>query len=326
MKLIVSLFLAFHVSGCFSQDNDQQIRIYDNEKSTYVEEKIYGGNFLYWLYNSYLGKLISPVATQPLFSTVYGSLQNTKISQKKIKQFIDDYQIKMDEYEPGSLTYVENKKWQSYQSFNEFFTRKFKPGMRPFPKKKLDFPAFVEARYLILENIDDETSFPVKGKYLSSKALLRNKKLQGEFKDSVVIIGRLNPTDYHRFHFPDQGRVVQQYKINGKLNSVNPIALGLKDEVFSENERHVTILETKNFGRIAYIEVGAMMVGKIIQTHKGVDYTKGQEKGIFKFGASTVIVLVQKNVISFSKDIVNRSEIENVETLIKLGTKIGEKL
>lgn len=326
MKFILSLMLSFHVSFCFSQDPEKQILIYDHDNSAYIKEKIYGGDFLYWLYNSNLGKVISPIATQPLLSTLYGSLQNNRISKGKIKQFINDYQIKINEYEAGSLVYARNEIWNSYRNFNEFFTRKFKTGVRSFNQVKTDFPAFVEARYLILENVDDDTVFPVKGKYLSSKALLKNQKWLNEFKDSVVIIGRLNPTDYHRFHFPDQGRIVEQYRINGKLNSVNPIALDLNDEVFSENERHVTILETKNFGRIAYIEVGAMMVGKIIQTYKGVEFSKGQEKGIFKFGASTVIVLVQKNLVNFSRDIVYRSENENVETFIKLGTRIGKKL
>lgn len=323
MKLILSILLTFYVSHSFSKSDEKQITIYDDEKQTYTEEKIYGGDLLYWLYNSKLGKVISKTAVKPFWSKLTGSIQNGKASRKKIKKFITDFHIRTDEYQAGSKNVEGIEFWKSFKNFNEFFMRKFKPGMRLFPEAPIDFPAFVEARYLILENLDDNSEFPVKGKFLNSKALLKNEKWQKEFKDSVIIIGRLNPTDYHRFHFPDNGRVLDEYRINGNFHSVNPIALNLHDEVFSENERHVTILETENFGKIAYIEVGAMMVGKIIQTYEGLNFKKGQEKGTFKFGASTVIVLVKKGIVEFSKDVVERSENERVETLIKLGTKIG---
>lgn len=326
MKGLLIIILALNLSNLSAGEELKKITIYDLDQNNYVEEKIYGGDLLYWLYNSKLGKVVSRVATKPGWSKLLGGMQNSKGSRKKIKKFITNYNIKMDEYLPGGREYKNGEIWNSYTNFNDFFVRQFRPGMRPFVEEKNDFPAFVEARYLILEDINEKTIFPVKGKYLSSRALLKNPQWQKEFEDSVVVIGRLNPTDYHRFHFPDNGRVLDQYRINGAYHSVNPIALNLNDEVFSENERHVTILETENFGKIAYIEVGAMMVGKIIQTYQGTEFTKGQEKGTFKFGASTVITLVKKNVVQFSPDIVSRSENEKIETLVKSGTKIGEKI
>ncbi|MDH5581098.1 MAG: phosphatidylserine decarboxylase, partial [Bdellovibrionales bacterium] len=82
--------------------------------------------------------------------------------------------------------------------------------------------------------------------------------------------------------------------------------------------RHVTILDTKNFGRIAYVEVGATMVGKIIQNYKGKTFTRGQEKGMFLFGASTVMVYGEKGLWKPSQDILEHTH-NGLEVLIQLG-------
>ena len=97
------------------------------------------------------------------------------------------------------------------------------------------------------------------------------------------------------------------------FNSTNILVLKKRPSVFFENERQITILETENFGRLAFIEVGAMCVGKIIQTYKGIVFRRGEMKGYFDFGASTVVVLGEKGKWIPSNDILKNTK-ENIET------------
>jgi phosphatidylserine decarboxylase len=140
-----------------------------------------------------------------------------------------------------------------------------------------------------------------------------------------LLLARLCPVDYHRFHFPDNGQVVEDYRIHGLFHSVNPLALKVKPDIFIQNERHVTILDTENFGKLAYIEVGAICVGKIIQStklHPSKTFSRGDEKGYFLFGGSTVIVLGEKGKWKPSVDIVDNTH-QGIETYLHLGTSVA---
>jgi phosphatidylserine decarboxylase len=185
--------------------------------------------------------------------------------------------------------------------------------------------AFAEARYFGFESMGENQKIPVKGKYLSADALLNNSKWASAFQNGPLLLARLCPVDYHRFHFPDAGKIVEDYRIHGLFHSVNPLALKANPEIFIQNERHVTILETENFGKLAYIEVGAICVGKIIQSknlNPGVKFFKGEEKGYFLFGGSTVIVLGEKGKWIPSQDI-SRNTIDGIETYLHLGTPVA---
>ncbi len=138
-----------------------------------------------------------------------------------------------------------------------------------------------------------------------------------------MLIARLCPVDYHRFHYPDAGRVEKLYRIPGRFHSVNPVALQFKQDTFATNERVVSVLNTNYFGKLAYIEVGAICVGKIVQTHNIAEgFKRGQEKGYFLFGASTVVLMGEPGAWTPAADILENTQ-KKLETLVKLGDEVA---
>ena len=140
------------------------------------------------------------------------------------------------------------------------------------------------------------------------------------------MIARLCPTDYHRFHFsfnciPDAPRL-----INGPLYSVNPIALKRNIQILSENKRVITVLNTKNFGSVLSVEVGATYVGSINQTFAPREhYAKGDEKGYFSFGGSTLVLLFEPGRIQFDQDLIDASK-RKIEVRGLFGQSLGRAL
>ncbi len=289
----------------------QRIVYWNREKKCEETEKVYGNDLLLWAYGTKTGNHLLTFLTQPSLSRMYGWYQSSPLSRHKINRFIQDFSIPMHEFVEGP-----------FQSFNDFFIRHFRPGMRPFTSKKTELAAFAEARYLGFDKISEDQTFPVKGIHLNARELLGNETQAKPFMGGPLMIARLCPVDYHRFHFPDDGSIVDHYTVSGLLHSVNPVALKSKSDILITNERQVTILQTQNFGKIAYIEVGAMMVGKIIQTHKENKFQRGDEKGYFLFGGSTVIVLGEPQKWKPSQDILKNTQ-NNRETFIKLGDVVG---
>jgi len=301
----------------------KQIKVYDRDSKQIFNEKVYGQKALQFVYNNPLGKIITPLIVYSPLSKIYGCLQDSFISRVKPPKFIKDFNINIDEYEAGSLK--TSKIEESYQSFNEFFIRKFKLQQRAFVEAD-QLPAIAEARYVAYDEIDSSVSYPVKGKNLSIEALINNPDWSHYFTGGPLLIARLCPVDYHRYHYPDTGKNLISYSVRGKFYSVNPVALKFNGEIFIQNERRVSILETEQFGKLAYIEVGATMVGKIVQSHdEHLPFKRGDEKGYFLFGASTVILIGEKGKWLPSKDIVENTK-NGIETYIKLGQEIGVKL
>jgi len=297
-----------------------EIKVFNREKDCFQLEKVYGEKAINWLYGTTPGLMISKLLSGPNLSKIYGAVQNSSLlSQHKINKFIKDFDIQMGEFQLEEGCSQD----QPFSSFNNFFVRKFKEGERNFPESTSEMGAFAEGRYLGYESVGPHVKLPVKGKFLDPEKIVSNAKWSKEFLDGPLLIGRLCPSDYHRFHFPDEGEVLDFYKVHGALDSVNPVALKKKNDIFLKNERHVTILETKNFGRIAYVEVGAMMVGKIVQTHENKSFTRGEEKGYFLFGGSTVIVLGQKGAWEPSKDIQEWTS-KGSEVFLKLGSSVAK--
>lgn len=287
-------------------------------------EKVYGDEFIRFLYGSPLGKTVSGVVTSRFFSQLYGYFQDLPSSKRKVAPFIEKFNIKIDDYEPGTRPALDIR--HSYRSFNEFFIRQFKKGKRNWVEEPNRMGAFAEARYVGFAEMDDTSTYPVKGYNLRAKDLINDEEVYQDFEGGPLMIARLCPVDYHRYHYPDAGRVIKHFPIKGIYDSVNPIALRMKGEIFIKNERHCSILETKNFGKIAYIEVGATCVGKIVQSHQWSDeFNRGDEKGYFLFGGSTVIVLGQKGLWKPSTDIITNTK-NGIETYLHLGDEVATKL
>ncbi len=282
---------------------------WDRVKKTLETEKVYGDKALRLVYETAAGRIVADhFLAKPWLSQVYGLVQSSGISRRKIDEFVSQYQIPMSEFEK-----------KSYKNFNEFFIRKFKNGARSFTRVQSEMPAFAEARYFAFDSIKTNQSFPVKGQFLSPDALLGSAEIAKPFIGGPLLLARLCPVDYHRFHFPDHGEILETYSVPGDYHSVNPMALKQRPEIFSTNERTVSILETKNFGKLAYIEVGAMCVGKIVQTHpEKKPFSRGDEKGYFLFGGSTVIVLGEPGKWVPADDLLEQTACRR-ETLVRLG-------
>ncbi|MGE0615387.1 MAG: phosphatidylserine decarboxylase [Bacteriovoracia bacterium] len=289
-----------------------QIRYWNRSTQREEVERVYGDALVRFIYNTGVGRALNDlVLSRSLLSKAMGRYQSSRLSRNAIGRFIADFGIPMEEYQDTQ-----------YGSFNDFFIRKFRPGMRSFSQSPSDFSAFAEGRYLAFASITEDQTFPVKGADLSPEQILGNAEQAKSFVGGPLMICRLCPTDYHRFHFPDDGAVEEIYRVAGRYHSVNPMALRYKSEIFAINERQVSILRTRNFGKVAYVEVGAMGVGKIVQSYNGINFKRGDEKGYFLFGGSTVIVFGEPEAWRPSADLLANTA-KRVETFVKLGDTVA---
>ncbi len=247
------------------------IRFVELDSGTIHEEQVYGGFWIKALYGTLIGRVISALIALPPFSRLYGWLQDRPKSSQKVKPFIEKFDIKMSDFLPEEGRTED----EPYSTFNQFFTRRVTETARPFAQDD-QFPAPCDARYFAYSALNDSVSIPVKGSFFKASALLNHGEWNDVFDDGPGFIARLCPVDYHRFHFPDKGRVLDSWRIPGALHSVNPWALAFREDIFMINEREVTILETAHFGKLAYVEVGATCVGKIQQTHEGESFERGE--------------------------------------------------
>lgn len=258
--------------------------------------------------------LLEKLIKKKAFSKIYGLYNDSKISKKKIRSFVDTYNIDLSESE---------KKIDEFKSFNDFFYRKLTSQARPVILGKNVLVSPCDSRLTVYENIDLNNLVQIKNLTYSFHDFIKNYGNADKYETGVCLIFRLCPTDYHRFHFIDSGVCGPVTKINGCYYSVNPIALSKIDKVFCENKREWSTFHSDNFGDVLYVEVGATCVGSIIQTYApGKHVLKGSEKGYFKFGGSTLVLFFEKNRIKIDDDILYQSKL-GFETKIKIGEKIG---
>lgn len=283
-------------------------------------EKVYGKFFIDLLYGSHLLSwviswlILPPLVCFTYFSYLYGAIQKTSYSRRKIKPFIRKFHIREDEF----VESIEN-----FTSFNDFFIRKLKSQSRPITPGKNIAVLPADARYLIAENLYDTNYFFVKGQRFCLDTFLQNRELAERYKQASLVIARLAPVDYHRYHFPVDCIPSEPYMIQGKLFSVNPLALKKNMKILTENKRVITHLRTELFGTILFIEIGATYVGTIHQTFTpGVTYLKGEEKGYFSFGGSCIVLLFEPGKIRFEKDLLEASQ-RQIEILGKFGQSLG---
>jgi phosphatidylserine decarboxylase len=290
-----------------------KIKFIDRKSGDIITETPPGEVFLKLLYNNPFGKTaLLPIAKRKFLSAWYGAKMNRSSSVKKIKGFIKQLDINIDEAE---------KSISDFTSFNDFFYRKLKPSARPIED---GFVSPGDGKMLAFENIADIHNFFIKGREFTLKEFLGNEKLAEEHKNSSLIILRLAPNDYHRYHFPYSGTPSEMTKIKGDYFSVSPYALASNfTKVFCENKREYCILSSEEKGDIVVAPVGATMVGTIIETYKpDKSVQKGDEMGYFAFGGSTILLLVNKDKIKIDTDIIENTK-NRIETFVKMGEKIG---
>jgi len=266
---------------------------------------------LYKLYRTKYGRVILKLLTKPVVSKSVGLYMNSKLSKPKIKPFIKKNNINIAEYEE-----------RKYRSYNDFFTRKIRPEMRLIDLDPNHFISPCDCK-LSAYTIQDGSVFFIKDSVYSIKDLLGGNEIYKEYSGGFCLIFRLTVDDYHRYCYIDDGSKSENTFIKGKLHTVQPIALE-KYNIYKRNCREYTVLSTENFGNVVQIEVGAMMVGRIVNLHEEHTFKRGEEKGMFEFGGSTVVLLVKKDTVMIDKHIVENTN-EGKETIVKFGQKIGRK-
>jgi phosphatidylserine decarboxylase len=291
------------------------IKVYNRQTNQYETENVAGGSILNALYSTKAGAAgLELLVKRKFYSALTGVFCNMGLSKRSIAGFIQKFSINMDECENSDFT-----------CFNDFFARKLKSDARPFDKNTELLLSPGDGRLQAWTSIDCKSLVQIKGMNYSLYDLLQDDKIAEQYEGGTYLLLRLCPVDYHRFHFFDSGKCGPVRKIKGEYYSVNPVALGKIPALFCRNKREYSIFETDNFGEVLYIEVGATSVGSIIQTYtpnKRVE--RGEEKGYFKFGGSTVILVFKKGMAAMDSDIVEQTML-GFETRVLAGEKIGLK-
>ncbi|MCR4730130.1 MAG: phosphatidylserine decarboxylase [Saccharofermentans sp.] len=284
------------------------MKIYDRKTKTYEDIVQYGAGKLDFLYNNPVGRIFLGIAVSPFVSNIYASKNAKKSSVKKIPAFIKEHNIDMSDFED-----------REYKSFTDFFTRKIRYGKRPVDMTPGALISPADSKLLVYE-IEKDTVMRIKGRTYTADEILGDPENAKEFAGGYALVFRLTVDDYHRFCYPDKGCLISKRFIKGKLHTVSPVSKNHK--IYMENTRLVNLLKTEKFGTIAYIEVGAMLIGRIVDNGTDV-FEKGQEKGYFEPGGSTVVIMVRN--VEIDKDIMEQSA-SGIETKVRYGERIGRAL
>ena len=270
-----------------------------------------GSKTLEFLYKTMLGRCCLKVLTRPCISKAAGRFLDTKASCSLINPFIKSNNIDLSDYVD-----------EEYASFNEFFRRRVKKEARTINYEPANFIAPCDGN-LTVYKIDGHNEFDIKNSRYTINDLLKDKSLALKYNNGYCLVFRLCVDNYHRYHYVDSGVKTKNRHIDGVLHTVQPIAVEATS-VFAQNTREYTILRTDNFDDIVQIEVGAMLVGRICNYHEQHRFSRGDEKGCFEYGGSTIILLVKDSVLDLEDDIINNSN-NNIETPVKFGQVIGKR-
>ena len=267
------------------------------------------GFIVNFLYHTIPGRIILKILTKRFVSSICGKYMDSTASKWIIDGFVRKNHISMSDYED-----------EQYNCFNDFFTRRIKSEKRPVCNKKKAFIAPSDG-LLSAYRISDDMVIPVKNSRYSVESMLRNSSLAEEYKNGICLVFRLCVNHYHRYCYVDDGVKGNNIYIPGILHTVRPIAIE-NTLVFTENCREYTVLETQNFGKIVQIEVGAMLVGRIKNHHQEYHFSKGEEKGMFLYGGSTIILLAKNDRISIP-EYVFEATLRDEEIPVRMGERIG---
>jgi phosphatidylserine decarboxylase len=293
----------------------EPIRYFNRHTGVLETEQVYGEGFLRWSYGNPLGAIsLNTFVKRPFFSAWYGRRMSALDSAARVAPFIAQYGLDPADFADAP---------ESYRSFNEFFFRKLKPAARPVDadESSVVFPA--DGRHLGFERASAIEGVFVKGQKFDLSALLGDGKLAARYADGSLVLSRLCPVDYHRFHFPAAGVPGETRLIDGPLFSVNPIALRQRLAYLWTNKRTITELKTERFGTVICMEIGATCVGTICQTFTpGQPVAKGAEKGYFAFGGSSTITLFEPGVVHLASDLLDSSA-RQTELYARVGSPMG---
>lgn len=294
----------------------EPIRYFHRAKGVIETEEVYGEGWLRWTYESAPGRLVLALLVKRAWvSRYYGWRMSRPFSAHQVLPFIIKYDLDVEEFAKRPLT---------FKSFNDFFYRALKPGARPVAAGEDVAVLPADGRHLAFQQFEATAGFYAKGQRFDLPALLGDAALAREFAGGSLVISRLCPVDYHRFHFPVGGTPGEPRLINGWLYSVSPVALRRNLAYLWENKRMVTLIDSPRFGKVAMVEIGATMVGSIFQGFvPGRPVAKGAEKGHFKFGGSCVVTIFQPGRIRIDADLLAHSA-EHREVFARVGERLGQ--
>ena len=264
------------------------------------------------LYDTLGGRIFLKFLIMPVVSHTVGKFMDSPFSVPFIRKFIEKHQLDTSDYV-----------MKKFHSYNEFFTRRIKSG-----KRNIDY----HADHLIspcdsklsVYKINHDSIFKIKDSLYRVSDILANEFLARRYDGGYCFIYRLEVDDYHRYCYIDDGSKTENVFIDGELHTVNPIALKHYN-IYKRNSREYTILHTDNFGDVVHMEVGALMVGRICNHHGEYYFSKGEEKGMFQFGGSTIVQLFEKNTVRPDSDIIKNTR-TGFETIVHYGEKVGTAL
>lgn len=293
----------------------EPIRYFNRHTGKTETEKVYGEGFLRWTYGHPLGAIARwAFVKRPFFSAWYGRRMDQPASAARVAPFIERYGLDPSEFADAPDT---------YRSFNEFFYRKLRAESRPVDPddSALVFPA--DGRHFGFGRASEISGVFVKGQRFDLPELLGDAELAERYRHGTLVLSRLCPVDYHRFHFPAAGIPSKPQTIEGPLFSVSPIALRKRLAYLWTNRRVITRLETERLGTVILLEIGATCVGGIHQTYSpGTAVQKGAEKGYFSFGGSSTLTLFEPGRVRLAADLAEQSS-QGIELYAKVGTRMA---
>lgn len=276
-----------------------------NELSTFDDQ----AGAVQFLYTTRFGRFVLKILVRPWVSKTVGWVLNRRVSAPFARSFAKKNGIDLSQYEGAP-----------YRSFNAFFCRPIRPEYRPFDEDPARLVAPCDSK-LSAYPISEDSRFAIKGTEYTVQSLLRDEELAQKYTGGWLLLFRLAVDDYHRYAFPAEGEVTAPRRIPGVFHTVNPAAAALRP-IYKENTREYVTLSTAQFGDLLQMEVGAMLVGRIVNESLTGHVCRGQEKGHFEFGGSTVILCVQPGHFTPDADVLTNTA-EGFETIVKMGEGIG---
>ncbi|MBR4719255.1 MAG: phosphatidylserine decarboxylase [Lachnospiraceae bacterium] len=262
------------------------------------------------LYNTRAGRLLLlPLISKPV-SDISGFIMDCRISKLFIKPFARKNHIVLTDYELDDV-----------KCFNDFFRRKIRKGLRPVSEVSSELIAPCDG-LLKVSRISRGSIIEAKQSRFTVRGMLRDWRLADSFDGGYCFVYRLCVDNYHRYIYFDSGRKHKNRHIRGVYHTVRPVALDAFP-VFVQNTREYAVIDTENFGRCVQMEVGAMLVGRIVNKKtEPCAVRRGTEKGYFEYGGSTVIVLLPKQELTFDERILKGIG-EGCEIPVKMGETIA---
>jgi phosphatidylserine decarboxylase len=284
------------------------------ETGAIVPEPLPTESRLRWAYETAWGAaFFGPFFRWPHYSRLMGWLHERPASRRLIAPFVETFAIDVTEVEHPLA---------DYPHFAAFFERRLKPEARLIDPDENRLVAPGDGKLLVYPSLGPDARLPVKGRHVPLAALIGDE--HAAYRGGSAMVLRLAPYDYHRFHFVSAGVAGPARSLPGTLYSVNPIALNGMPDIYLRNHRMVSYQDTETFGRIAYVEVGAFEVGRIQQTFIPGPVARGEEKGLFRLGGSTVVLLFEPGRLAFDADLI-ASTASDMETQVTLGSGIGRR-